>query len=228
MLVVFDLDDTLYLEADFVKSGFKAVGEHLRASGLAGFYQIAWDLFQSGIRGTVFDQALARMGKTPDPALVRELVGVYRSHTADIRLTEDSERCLRAIDGKVDLGLVTDGPSIAQWNKVRLLGLADVIKDIVVTEDLGPGAGKPSPVAFRHLQGIRTGATCVYIGDNPRKDFHAPKALGWRTIRVRRPLGLHGDQEDEPGAIADCHLTGLDQVPSIVLPWTSLASRSHT
>src|SRR5579864_1673319 len=189
MLIVFDLDDTLYLESDFVKSGFRAVEEYLRADGPAGFHDIAWDLFQSGVRRTIVDQALARMGRSPTPALLRTLVEVYRSHAGEIRLAQDSERCLGSIQGIADLGLITDGPSVAQWNKVRLLGLANIIKDILVTEDLGAGAGKPSPLAFKKLQGNREGTACVYIGDNPCKDFQGPKELGWRTIRIRRPLG---------------------------------------
>ncbi|HVR84135.1 MAG TPA: HAD-IA family hydrolase, partial [Planctomycetota bacterium] len=127
----------------------------------------------------------------------------------------------------VDLGLITDGPSVAQWNKVRLLGLARIIKDILVTEDLGAGAGKPSPLAFKKLQGNREGTACVYIGDNPCKDFQGPKELGWRTIRIRRPLGLHHDQPDLAGAVADHHLPDLDPVPSLVRFWAPLDERGR-
>jgi len=219
MLVVFDLDDTLYLEADFVESGFRAVDEHLRTAGTTGFHPIAWKLFQSGARGTIFDQTLAQLGHPATPTLVRELVDVYRSHAGQLRLTEDSAICLSAIEGHADLGLITDGPSVAQWNKLRMLGLLDTFGGIVVTDDLGPGAGKPSPVAFRKLQGDRSGAACVYIGDNPRKDFQAPKELGWRTIRIRRPRGLYSGQPDDPGAIAEVHLPDLGQVPLILSRW---------
>ena len=31
----------------------------------------------------------------------------------------------------------------------------------------------------------------VYVADNPRKDFIAPRALGWRTVRIRRRGGEH-------------------------------------
>ena len=31
----------------------------------------------------------------------------------------------------------------------------------------------------------------VYVADNPAKDFVAPRALGWRTVQVVRPEGVH-------------------------------------
>jgi len=31
----------------------------------------------------------------------------------------------------------------------------------------------------------------AYVADNPLKDFAGPGALGWLTVRVRRPDGLH-------------------------------------
>ena len=34
-----------------------------------------------------------------------------------------------------------------------------------------------------------------FLADNPAKDFQAPDALGWRTLRIRRPGGLHFQQE---------------------------------
>jgi putative hydrolase of the HAD superfamily len=54
---------------------------------------------------------------------------------------------------------------------------------------------------------------CIYIGDNPAKDFRAPKALGWRTLRVRHPQGEHarasaGSPLDE----ADTTVTSLAEV----------------
>ena len=47
--VAFDVDDTLYLERDYVRSGFRAVAERVRRDhGLEGFFEGAWDAFSSG------------------------------------------------------------------------------------------------------------------------------------------------------------------------------------
>ena len=61
--VVFDIDDTLYLERDYVRSGFRAVGEHVaRSTGVDGFSDLAFALFEQGLRGHIFDETLLRLG----------------------------------------------------------------------------------------------------------------------------------------------------------------------
>ena len=50
----------------------------------------------------------------------------------------------------------------------------------------------------------------VYVGDNPAKDFVAPRALGWRTVRVRRHGQLH--HEVPSGDDVDVEITSLDQL----------------
>ena len=60
-LLAFDLDDTLFPEREFVKSGFGAVAQHLsnfyKVDGPT-FFHTAWHLFENGSRGTIFNQAL--------------------------------------------------------------------------------------------------------------------------------------------------------------------------
>ena len=71
-VVTFDLDDTLYLERDFVRSGFAAVGAWLATErGVRGFEACAWRLFEAGRRGDIFDRVLPRLGVAPERALIR-------------------------------------------------------------------------------------------------------------------------------------------------------------
>src|SRR3546814_2047633 len=80
-VVVLDLDDTLYLERDYVRSGFKAVEQWLvleRAA--AGFSDTCWRLFEGGHRGDIFDQGLLELGLDSHAELVAQLVTVYREH----------------------------------------------------------------------------------------------------------------------------------------------------
>lgn len=207
--VVFDVDDTLYLERDYVRSGFEAVGQHIQAQfGGDDFFQRAWAAFEQGARGTVFNQVLAQCGVEVDTALVTELIGVYRGHTPKIGLLPDARKTIEQLWGRVAMAVITDGPKSSQQAKVDALGLPQWMDPIVITEELGPGHSKPHPRAFERVEQATgcQGDQCVYIGDNPAKDFKAPHALGWRTVRIRRPGGLHrelGSGDDVQSEVTD-------------------------
>src|SRR5213082_3476474 len=98
LLVVFDIDDTLYLERDYVRSGFRAVGEWARESlGLSSFFEEAWKCFEKGRRGDIFNVTLEGFGVRPSDELIRTLLSVYRGHDPAICLLPDSEQCLRNV-----------------------------------------------------------------------------------------------------------------------------------
>src|SRR5690606_21592952 len=136
-------------------------------------------------------EALAAAGVDADPRLVARLVAVYREHRPAIALLDDARAWLDAAAPGTTLAVVTDGPLASQQAKAEALGLDRWVERVVFTETLGPGRGKPHPAAFEHLErelGL-AGDRCAYVADNPAKDFAAPHALGWRTVRVRRPGG---------------------------------------
>ena len=194
-VVVLDMDDTLFLERDYVHSGFAAVDAVVaKEYGLKGFSECAWRLFCAGVRGRIFNEALKEMGVELQSAFVAELVSVYRSHLPRIELTSDSLRFLNAARRHgLHIALVSDGAYVAQKAKVEALGLNTLISPIVLTDAFGRDAWKPNPrgylEVFERLGGRHS--NYIYIGDNPNKDFIAPNALGWRTIRIRRPHGEH-------------------------------------
>ena len=201
--MVFDMDDTLFLERTYVESGFRAVGEMLaRDYSVMSFFDAAWDRFTLGERGNIFDSVLATTPTSLPSDIVRHCVDTYRDHEPSIELLPDSLALLRACQNKFQTGLVTDGPRKSQRAKVRSLDLAHLIQRIVVTDEHGAGWPKPAPKAFEDLQDWFDfrGAQCLYVGDNPKKDFSAGHALGWRTVRVRRTGGLHANVETDDDA----------------------------
>jgi putative hydrolase of the HAD superfamily len=204
--VVLDLDDTLFLERDYVRSGFQAVGRWTqRELGLARFAERAWTAFEAGARGDVFDRVLRECGCAPTPALVQRLVELYRGHAPHIALLPD---------GRLPLACVTDGPLPSQRAKAQALGLERWASPLVFTAQWGAGFGKPHPRAFEQVQhtlAVRPDA-CVYVADNPAKDFAGPRALGWRTVRVRREGGLHAARPS--GADVDHEVAELTSLPA--------------
>ncbi len=217
--VVFDVDDTLYLERDYVRSGFAAVGRWLAEHKDApGFGELGWRLFCEGVRGRTFNIALPQIGLPDSPELIRELVGVYRAHTPDISMLPDAAAAVaHTRDEGLAMGVVTDGPLASQEAKVHALGV-DWIDPVMYTSRLGPGKGKPHPEAFRRIgeQHGLSGSRCVYLSDNPKKDFGGPKQLGWQTVRVRREGGLHAERPSKEDV--DIEVTDLLAFATELLP----------
>jgi putative hydrolase of the HAD superfamily len=220
-LVAFDLDDTLYLEREYVRSGFQAVDSWISTElGIEGFGKRCWSLFADGIRGTVFDQALEGMGATMTSDLVKTLRNLYRSHVPAITLEPDAAECLQMLHDR-RLAVVTDGPVQGQRAKVAALGLARFVEWVVYTDELGQDFGKPSTKAFELLEerhGAK-GTACLYVADNPVKDFLGPTEIGWNTCRVRRPGSLH--ETIESGHDVDFEVEDL-------LPLSSLLRHNHS
>ncbi|SFA87994.1 putative hydrolase of the HAD superfamily [Nocardioides alpinus] len=221
--VVLDLDDTLYLERDYVRSGFAAVGAHVAARSDSDAAQVAdhlWRRFTSGEWGSHFDDLLAS-----DPALsgrveVLELVEVYRHHVPEIDLLPGVRDLLADLRGAGRrTAVISDGALVGQQQKVRALGLEELVDGPVVLTDVwGREGWKPHPRAFLHVAqawGLAP-EDLVYVGDNPHKDFDAPRDLGWSCVRMRMPGQLHQEVEDrlDPDVTVDSW-AGLAEVLSV-------------
>lgn len=191
MLYVLDLDDTLYLERDFVRSGFQAVDHWIHDHrGVGGFFIDAWRLFEEGNRGNIFDLVLADLQLKED-GLIKQLVTVYRTHKPAISLVPDAADFLKSHERK-DLAIITDGYTNVQWSKIKALDLNRRVGQIIATDDWGEAYWKPHPRSFVEISKGHDPADCIYIADNPAKDFKAPEQLGWApSIRIRRPESLH-------------------------------------
>lgn len=222
-LVVLDVDDTLYLERDYVRSGFAAVSDYVKhAYAVEGVFELAWEAFLSGKRGQIFDSIVEADARLGGRKTVPELVRVYRDHQPDIALLPDAERFIERQAGAAHLAVVTDGPAESQRRKVAALGLARWVSEIVITSERGAGWAKPEVRSFEYLQGLFDvkPRECVYFGDNPTKDFAGAKLIGWQTVRVRRPGGLHFDAESQHDVdrvidnFDDSHWGGLDVIMS--------------
>lgn len=213
---VLDLDDTLYPESDYVRSGFNAVDELVAARrGLQRFGDACWQSFLRGERGRIFDKVLQSQYGLVDAELVADLVRAYRSHTPLITLYPDAQRFVDQTRSlALPVALITDGPRESQRAGITALELEHKFSVLVVTAELGPGKSKPHPAAFELVQqALGPDLRFVYIADNPHKDFLAPNRIGWTTIRIRRPLGIYsGAIELTPEHAPHHTVTSLDAV----------------
>lgn len=195
--VVFDIDDTLYLERDYVRSGFGVVSRAIAPDAGApplSVFETLWGLFESGARGDHFDSLLREYPEAASRWSVRDLVALYRGHEPDIALLPHMEPLLDELKGRgASLAIVSDGNLASQVAKVTALGLDRWFEEICLTDAWGRDYWKPSTRAFRHVAAT-LGAeppNLVYVADNPHKDFLAPLHLGWGVTRLRLPGQLH-------------------------------------
>lgn len=188
--VVFDLDDTLYLERDYVRSGFLYIADLLSKYidvSQGEIFSYLWDLFLQGEKGNLFDQCLQHYPSLQEKVTVNELVTAYREHVPAIEIFPPLKKWLEKNREKFYLGIISDGPLKSQQAKVERLGVKNIIPDIILTDQWGREFWKPNPYSFEILSaqwGLQ-GEQLIYIGDNPEKDFLAPKRMGWRTVRLK-------------------------------------------
>ena len=216
-LIVFDMDDTLYPEIDYVRSGFSAVADHLAARGAgpaAELFERMWRVFETGDRHRVFDAVLEELGLR-GRIDVADLVARYRLHLPAIRLRSEAVEALASLRrAGMSLAVVTDGPAEQQRRKADALGLAGYVDTIVFTDCLPPGCAKPSPEAFRRLMDIfgMPGPRCMYVADNPRKDFVGPRQLGWFTLQFVDAGGVYRREVPPPGGEPHACIRDLREV----------------
>jgi len=178
-VVVFDLDDTLYKEQDYLQSAYHEIATLVesRYGAPQGIYDQMLRWWKNG------DNVFKLLIDTYNLELtVDDLLTIYRSHVPTIRLDDTIRNLLERLHQYAVLGIITDGRSMTQRHKVETLGLSAYMdeQDILISEETG--YEKPSDEPFRWFMEHHPSRTYYYIGDNPAKDFEAPNRLGWTTI----------------------------------------------
>ena len=198
--VIFDLDDTLYSEKEYVKSGYKVVSDYLGG----GYEEKLWSYFEAG--KPAIDELLDELGRKDEKT---EVLEVYRSHKPNIHLYPGVAETIEELKSKgIKVGIITDGRPEGQRNKLEALGLS--LDDVIITDELGGiQFRKPCDIAFRIMmtRWRLNPADIVYVGDNPAKDFQAPQQLGMRSLWFRNMDGLYQEYSTGIAAIA-----GIDQL----------------
>ena len=189
MILIFDLDDTLYTEKEFVKSGFKAVSSYLHLNFKLNkkkiFLQLLKNLKKNG-RGKIFDSLCFQL-KLKKKFLVKKLIQVYRTHDPKISLSKDAIKILKHYSG-LSKYIVTDGNYLVQKKKINSLKIEKYFKKIYYTNYYGIKYNKPSLFCFNKIKKKEkvNWNELVYIGDNPRKDFFNCNKKKILTVRLMR------------------------------------------
>ncbi len=178
---IFDLDDTLFYEIDYLKSAYRHIASHIAAHTGTECYEEMLDRFYKG--ENVFQWLINKYAGESFGNL-NWLLKAYREHTPQISLNESVKAFLlqlRALN--VPCGIITDGRSITQRNKLKALGIAEFFTDIVISEEFG--SEKPDERNYKYFETGYPGSHFYFFGDNTGKDFIVPVQLGWKSFCIK-------------------------------------------
>lgn len=181
-VVVFDLDDTLYKEIDFLKSAYNEIS--LKISKMvyvesSAIYSQMLACFYN--KENVFESIIKKYNLSIS---INELLDIYRNHKPEIKLSKDRVEVLNELKCRgIVLGLLTDGRSKQQRSKIEALKLNTWISEILISEEFG--SEKPNANNYKYFENLFGKAKYYYVGDNVKKDFITPNKLNWTTICLK-------------------------------------------
>lgn len=219
--IVFDLDDTLISENEYIQSGFRHVSKKIFREFNKTENQIYNDLlklFQQDA-SYVFNRLYEKYEFDYDEKSIKNMISMYRNHIPDISLYQDVYPCLLNLKSKgIKIGMITDGYAITQKNKIESLGIANLFDKIIITDELGREFWKPHPLPFEMMKdslGVEFNEM-VYIGDNPEKDFYIKNTYPITTVRIFRD-GVYGNKGYLNKVREDTSIKNLIEIEKILL-----------
>ena len=196
--VAFDLDDTLAVPT---RDRRTILREAARVAGAPPLSRQAYlaahaDCLTEETREPIFAALLSDHDTSASPAAVAR---AYRELTAEaLRPVTGAESLLDRLRGSYRVGLLTNGPVVAQHDKLRELGWSGAFDAELVTGSLA--AGKPDARAFEALLSEldTTPEETVYVGDDVHADIEGAAGVGMVPIQVL----FEGSADPHPEAAA--------------------------
>lgn len=217
MVLIFDLDDTLYEELSYVRSGFRAVSKYVNQKYNINEETVFKELYNQVLisRNNVFNIVFKKYN-IDQKSIIKKSLMIYRNHLPEISLYPDAVRCFKRFSD-LDKFIVTDGNKIVQNNKCKALKLENIVNKCIITHRYGIKHAKPSPYVFTLLSKKlkQLPAQIIYIADNPNKDFVGIKPIGFKTIRIKR--GMFSNVELDKAHEADITIYTLDDLDENLL-----------
>lgn len=194
--IVFDLDDTLYDQQRPFQQALTSVWNDPAASG-----HVLTDLFEAfkhmndrvaQLETLTMTQVFDRMNSVLDhhdlPALQHSVWLAfwdrYQAEAKNITLFKEIREQLQLLKDHYELGVITNGESHTQNQKVERLDLNQWIKqpNMVISDEVG--LRKPDPRIFTYFNRLLNlqANEVVYIGDNFEKDMVGAKKAGWHAF----------------------------------------------
>lgn len=191
--VLFDIDDTLFDSGTLAKmarmNAIKAMIEcGLPIKNVQKGYSLLMKIVEKygSNYDEHFDRLLETLGCTRDPKIIAAgIIAYHDTKLGYIKPNLDVIPTLIALrDEGCKLGIVSNGRSVKQWEKLIRLGLHHFFDAVIISEDVG--SEKPQSKIFRvalEELGVKPEET-IYVGDDPETDVLGANKAGLISIRM--------------------------------------------
>lgn len=219
--VIFDLDDTLISERQYIESGYRHISKILANKinkNDKEIFNILISLFEKDSR-FVFNRFFDKYGIQYTKEDIKFLVDEYRNHLPNIKFFNDVIPFLHWLKkNNIKTGIITDGYANAQWQKLKAIKACDYFDEIVVTDELGKEYWKPHPLSFTLIKDKLN--ICfnemIYVGDNPEKDFFISYLFPVKTFRIIRENSLKVNKPYFKGIKEDYTIKNLYELSEFI------------
>jgi putative hydrolase of the HAD superfamily len=195
-VILFDLDDTLISEKEFVNDRFEylsffiAKKYFLSTEIVIGTLHTLFQESPLNVFNRFFDYIHISYSKEDIDLLVKK----YREEEVKVKYFDDVlPTIIQLKNKKIKLGIISDGNLSTQKNKIKCLKTEDYFDKIILTDEFGKKFWKPNPKAFEMMKDYFNVSydQIAYVGDNPEKDFYIGKLFPITTIRIQRENSLY-------------------------------------
>lgn len=199
--ILFDVDDTLYdqtvpfkeayreyfgadpaVPADVIYPVTRKYSDQVYSRAMAGQITME-DMYIYRVQ-----KAFEEFGISITDAQALEFQTIYADRQRHIHMSEHMEAILDYCKGKAELGIITNGPSKHQWNKVKSLQAERWIphENIFVSADAG--AEKPDRKIFEYAERamVLEEAEIWFVGDSYELDVKGAVNAGWNAVWMNR------------------------------------------
>ncbi len=212
-LVLFDLDDTLC-------DHYTSLRLRLRLAFEAAFDpesdidigHLVEETAISSVGGTRHFAEVLQSRGVSDPERIDRAIELYLSDRyRGLELFDDALHVVRMVSQSSHVGLITNGPSRIQRDKIARLAIGDLFELILVSEE--EGIWKPDPLIFhRALDRFEIEADeAIYVGDSAEHDVAGARAAGITSVWINRR-----GREWPGGVRADHEISSLIELPALL------------
>lgn len=220
-VVVFDLDDTLISEYEYVQSGFNVIANFFEKQYSLSADKVYIELmegFHSGTRN-IFNSILESYKISYTKKEILNIVEMYRNHKPKIKFYDDVKPILNYLNKTgIKTGIISDGYLHAQQNKLEAVCAKEYFDKIILTDELGRKFWKPHPKAFEIMRDVFDISydQMMYVGDNPQKDFYIQKIYPVSTVRVMRKDSVYSNSKYYDGVKEQKRICSLSELQGMI------------